>query len=114
MNQKYKKDQFLESIKEKEMYCPTDWTRFFQYVLSMAESKCGGEVSRRLPNPLILGGAIGNPTEKHRRLSEQLDWAIEHQCFDEALRFLTRLPDDKWEKCELAKWDDIHPLVTDS
>ena len=42
---------------------------------------------------------------KHRRLSDQLDWAIVNSCFGEAVAFLENLGEDEWNVGSLDEWN---------
>ena len=103
------KRQFLDSIRSDNRSCPTGvhWEIFRKLLVRSAKT----DARYKLPNPLILGDDITSYADKHRRLSEQLDWAEAHGCLDEALTFLARLPLDAWSTSDGSDWDTEHPWV---
>jgi hypothetical protein len=57
------------------------------------------------PVPLILAASGASNSSKHRRLSEQLDWAIENGCFDDAMIHLAAIAPTNWNQCPAKDWD---------
>lgn len=106
------KQSFLDGLRATNRSCPGGkyWPRFFQYVIRVAPIA----PKYRLLNPLILGGSIASHACKHQRLSEQLDWADDHGCLAQALRYLERLPADSWVVSDGADWNREHPWVEES
>ncbi len=41
--------------------------------------------------------------------AQRLNWAIEHQCFNEGMQHLESLSSDAWNYCDLDGWDYMHP-----
>ena len=109
MSENERKNSFLAEMKSKGVSSPKaqQWDKFTKLILLAAQNK--GEIRCKLKNPLILAGAIANDAEKHERLSEQLDWAIDHRCFQEGMQYLESLSSDEWNYCNLAGWDYVHP-----
>lgn len=108
MTDEERKDVFLNLLKEKGLSSPAGkyWDRFCKYIKRNAENPD----DEKLLNPLILGGAIASHAVKHERLSEHLDWAIRHSCFDKALLYLEKMPEGHWNKCyRPEEWDEEHP-----
>lgn len=56
------------------------------------------------PMPLILAASGESDASKHRRLSEQLAWALDNACLQEAFDFLGHLPADEWNVCPPDQW----------
>lgn len=103
------KRQFLDSIRSDNRSSPTGvhWESFRKLLVRSAKT----DARYKLPNPLILGGDIASYADKHRRLSEQLDWAEDHGCLGEALVFLANLPSGAWNTSDGSDWDQEHPWV---
>src|SRR5260370_11725934 len=94
-------ERFLDSLKTEGRSSPEGlhWNEFYEFLCT-----------KRLPNrnspptPLILG-ASGEPNlAKHQRLSEQLQWALENGCVEEALRHLQSIPPEKRNSSPLDRW----------
>jgi len=100
------KESFLTEKKEQGYSSPKarQWTVLYKKLKLVAKNSesAVSEPAR----PLILGGSIANDTEKHIRLSEQLDWAIENNCFSAAMVYLESLDSDHWNHCPWASGED--------
>ncbi len=76
------------------VYPKTRWHDFFVFV----KSKLPDNVE--IPNPLILAGSGANKFSKNERLKEHLKVAEDNNLINEALDFLSKLPDSEWEKSD--------------
>ena len=76
-----------------------DWHKFWTG-LSAAKPPDG----RDPPVALILAASAESDASKHRRLREQLEWAVEHDLFDTALAWLDAIPADRWNTGALDRW----------
>ena len=105
------KEEFLEEIKSRGLSSPAGihWDRLRRTILKYATNQDG----EKLKNSLIMGGSIASHAIKHKRLSEQLDWAERHGCLRETLEYLRLLSEDKWNKSTGNDWDEEHPWVKD-
>ena len=101
-NEEMKQD-FLARIKSEGRSSPTGkrWNDF--YSLLKHCQKFGD--TRTPPVPLILAASGESNLSKHRRLSDQLDWAIVNSCFGEAVAFLENLGEDEWNVGSLDEWN---------
>ncbi len=108
-----KKTEFLKEIKQKGYSSPAGihWDRLCKTIIKYADNPS----NEKLPNPLILGGSIASHAVKHERLAEQLEWAENHGCLNEAITFLKLLLKDegKWNISNGTDWDEEHPWVTE-
>jgi len=104
-------EEFLNEIKNKGLSSPAGmhWDRLRKVILKYAKNQEG----EKLLNPLILGGAMASHAAKHERLLDQLKWAEQHCCLQEALTYLKLLSDDKWNKSTGSDWNEEHPWVVD-
>ena len=57
------------------------------------------------PKPFILSGSASSNASKLARLGEQLEWASEHSCLDEALLYLSGVDREFWSCCLPERWD---------
>ena len=104
-----RKDAFLLAIKQKGKSSPS--AKYWDQLCKLLQKHERSPETDRLKNPLILGGSIASDAHKHERLGEQLDWTIRHECFDEAMELLEKLPEDAWNTCPLNEWEEEHPWV---
>ena len=95
-------DDFLERIKTEGRSSPAGmhWMAFHE-LLSHHAGQAGTE---RPPMPLILAASGEADSTKHRRLGEQLHWALEHGVLVEALQFLNALQPDQWNWGTAESW----------
>lgn len=56
------------------------------------------------PVPLILAAAGESNASKHRRLGEQLEWALKNGCLSDALAFLGAIPISDWNSDSPETW----------
>ena len=93
----------LADFKKRGLSSPAGihWERLRKLILQYSQV----DDDERLPNPLILGGAIASHTHKHERLAEQLAWAERHGCLNEALSYLKLLPEEHWNRSRGDDWD---------
>ncbi len=99
-----KKQEFLARIKSGGRSSPVGkhWADFHDLLWNHQEAG----VAERPPVPLILAASGASDRAKHQRLSDQLDWAIANECFDEAIAFLEKLEIDNWNLGMPDNWDD--------
>lgn len=96
---------FLASIKAEGRSSPCDWHQFHQFLTS---KKLPGQPLP--PVPLILAASSEANATKHRRLGEQLNWAMANSCFDEAISYLKSISPDDWNTCSIDDWyKDSYP-----
>ena len=74
---------FLATLKTEGRSSPCDWHRFYEF---LAAKKLPNK--RAPPVPMILAAFGESDASKHRRLGEQLEWALENNCLDEAIQYL--------------------------
>lgn len=99
-------EQFLVALKANGRSSPKDWHRFH---LFLERKKQPGQ--KAPPVPLILAASGESNAFKHGRLADQLIWADEHGCLDEAMDYLTAIPLDDWNSCAPEKWhQNSYPL----
>ena len=76
------------------------WNNFF---ILLKTFKQPGDLDP--PVPLILAASGESDASKHLRLSKQLQWALDHDCLNEAIDFLRDLSFDKWNSGPLDTWN---------
>ena len=54
--------------------------------------------------PLILAASGESDDDKHNRLRSQLAWALENGCLEEAIRYLEKIPVEKWNASTFDQW----------
>ncbi|SRR6266436_8606681 len=101
MSEERKRQAFLDRIKHEGRSSPDGqyWAKFTELLYQYRKDK-----SDRPPVPLILAASGESDQSKHERLAEQLDWAILHGCFEEAIAFLDNLPEQHWNKSSSENW----------
>jgi hypothetical protein len=94
--------EFLDRIKAEGRSSPAGmhWMAFHD-LLTRHASRIGTEAP---PMPLILAASGEADNTKHRRLREQLRWALEHGVLAEALQFLNALRPDQWNWGTAENW----------
>jgi len=97
-------DSVLNKLKEVGRSSPfgIHWQDF--YILLKGHQK------PREPNPpvpLILAGSVFSNATKHQRLTNQLEWAMEHDCLEKALKFLEALHPDEWNSAHPLRWGRV-------
>ena len=75
------------------------WLKFHDLLVKRRKSS-GGEP----PLPLILAAASESDANKHHRLAQQLEWASDNHCLDDALVFLNNLPHETWNIASPEQW----------
>lgn len=92
-------EQFLRALKADGRSSPSDWQQFHSFLERKRQP-------RQTPPsvPLILAASGESNASKHERLGEQLVWASEHGCLDEALDYLNAIPRDQWNSCAQEQW----------
>jgi hypothetical protein len=95
-------DEFLDRIKAEGCSSPAGmhWMAFYELLSGHAGRVGAG----RPPMPLILAASGEADSTKHRRLGDQLRWALEHGVLAEALQFLNALCPDEWNRRTAENW----------
>lgn len=95
------KDAFLAAIKAEGRSSPAGmhWQAFYAVLLHS-----GVPSVSKPPVPLILAASGASDDAKHRRLAEQLDWAIRHGVFKDAVECLKTIPAEHWNLNSPARW----------
>src|SRR5262249_3316485 len=92
---------FLDSLKPEGRSSPAggSWNQFYEFLLAR---KLPGRSEP--PVPLILGASGEPDAAKHQRLCEQLRWALDNDCLDEAIRQLHSIPPERWNTSPISTW----------
>ena len=92
--------KLLEDLYRKGISSPMGarWHEFYVHLQSKSRSS-------KPPVPLILAASGASAKAKHDRLSQQLEWAISHGCFEDAVSWLNAMSCSDWEYCELENWN---------
>ncbi|MGH7964663.1 MAG: hypothetical protein ACRERD_23100 [Candidatus Binatia bacterium] len=95
-------ERFLDAIKAEGRSSPTGryWHTFWELLQTMKKPD-----SKKVPVPLILAASGESNGSKLRRLSAQLEWALENGCLDEAIKYLQAMPNDQWNSGPLEQWE---------
>lgn len=96
-------EHLLIELKADGRSSPKGWHRFY---LFLKAKKHTGE--KDPPVPLILAASGESSANKHRVLAEQLQWAVENGCLDEAIRYLRDIPPEGWDSSPLERWNQEH------
>ena len=91
---------FLHALKAEGRSSPSDWNRFYQF---LAAKKVMNQ--KEPPVPFILAASGESDASKHRRLGDQLEWALVNNCLDEAIRYLEQVPVEQWNSSPPEQWD---------
>lgn len=93
-------DEYLAALKAEWRSSPEGiyWHRFFELLQSYAQADGP-------PRPFILSGSASSNASKLVRLGEQLEWAAQHGCLDEALNYLGGVDRAHWSSCLPVRWD---------
>jgi len=96
-------ESFLEKIKKQGRSSPAGmcWNDFFIFLKKFKQPD-----DTDPPVPLILAASGESDASKHFRLSNQLYWAFDHGCLDEALAFIKNLNPDKWNLGSIEEWNN--------
>jgi hypothetical protein len=94
-------EDFLDSLKSDGRSSPAgvSWKQFHEFLC--ARKRPGRSEP---PIPLILGASGEPDAAKHQRLSEQLRWALDNDCLEEAIQRLRAIPPDKWNTSPINTW----------
>jgi hypothetical protein len=92
-------ERFLTELINDGRSSPKRWYEFSQFLNGR-----GLPGQPAAPVPLILAASGESNASKHRRLSEQLYWALENGCLDDVLRYLRDIPVDDWNSCSRDNW----------
>ena len=76
------------------------WNNFFIFLKTFKQTD-----EPDPPVPLILAASGESDASKHLRLSMQLQWALDHDCLNDAIEFLRNISSDKWHSGSLDNWD---------
>lgn len=90
---------FLAELKANWRSSPDDWNKF--YLLLKAKQQLG---QKKPPTPFILAASGESSASKHGRLTEQLHWAKESGCIDDAFFYLKNLSAEQWSSCSAELW----------
>lgn len=95
-------EDFLKMIKTDDRSSPKGvrWHEFYEFLIS---KKRQGQT--KPPVPLILAASGESDASKYRRLSDQLQWALQNDCLDEAIDYLQGIPRDHWNISPIGRWD---------
>lgn len=96
-------EEFLATLKAEGRSSPLDWQRFHRF---LEKRKQPGRSDP--PVPLILAASGASGATKHQRLGDQLYWAQENGCLDDALVSLSAIDADAWNCCSAEKWNRDH------
>jgi hypothetical protein len=104
--QKLSKEEILEGIESGILVYPSQWHELFMLIKSKIPETI------EIPNPLILGGSGASNYDKNQRLKDHLNIAKKYSVLDDALDFLSKLPDGEWIRSkngldpnELSYWE---------
>jgi hypothetical protein len=94
-------DQYLASLRADGISSPAGmhWHDFWNWICK--NSKVDSPLP---PMPLILAASGESNDVKHRRLGEQLQFALAFGFGGEAIDWLKRLPKANWNYCHPADW----------
>jgi hypothetical protein len=96
-----RKVQSLAELLERSHSSPRRWHEFYRALCVHAANE-----DDLPPKPLILAGSACSNASKHKRLSEQLDWSIEHGCFEGAMQHLLSLTEEEdWNSGTPEHWE---------
>lgn len=76
------------------------WHQFFEFLRSRKGNGHGDP-----PVPLILAAAGESNAAKLERLRQQLVWAGENGCLDEAMAYLEQIPPAQWNRGSSTDWE---------
>jgi hypothetical protein len=95
-----RKGVYLATLRDEHRPAPwgIQWHEFFVFLESRG-------IGSRPPVPLILGGSGASARTKLERLSQQLEWAEQNGCLEEALGYLGKIPLKDWNSCTPQNWD---------
>ncbi len=98
-------EQFLNTVKVDGRSSPAGmhWHMFYDFLQAKAQMS-----QAKPPVPLILAASGESDGSKHRRLASQLEWALENNCLDDAIRYLEAMPEDQWNIGTLEQWEQDH------
>lgn len=92
--------EFLQDLMQNGRSSPLDWQSFYEFLKS--KKIAGGPMP---PVPLILAASGESNHSKHIRLGQQLSWALENDCIDEAINYLKRIPLNEWNSGTIEDWN---------
>lgn len=89
-------ERFLLAIRSEGRSSPLNWHTFYEFLLIKKRN------SRDMPPaPFILAALNESNSSKHARLGDQLRWAEEHGCLEEAISYLEGIPAEEWNSGRL-------------
>jgi len=105
INSNKKIESFLNEIKREERSSPAGmhWDDFYTYLKKFKQPD-----EPDPPVPLILAASGESDESKYSRLKNQLQWALDHNCFNEAIEFLRNINLENWNSGPLEKWDKTY------
>lgn len=95
-------EDFLKMIKADDRSSPQGarWHEFYEFLIS---KKRQGQ--KEPPVPLILAASGESAASKYSRLSDQLHWALQNDCLDEAIGYLQGIPREQWNISPIGRWN---------
>lgn len=97
--------EFLSVLKADGRSSPKSWHEFYLFLKTKRQTG-----KKDPPVPFILAASMESDASKHQCLSDQLFWAHENGCLDEALRYLKDIPSKDWNSSPLDQWNqDSYP-----
>lgn len=95
-----KLEAFLNGLQDQGRSSPSDWQQFYLFLKSKKSAN-----QPNPPVPLILAASGESDANKHRRLAEQLQWAVDNNCLYDAIRYLEDIPAEQWNKSSREQWN---------
>ncbi len=95
-------ERFLKAVRTDGRSSPAGihWQMFHEFL------QAKNQMSRtKPPVPLILAASGESNGSKHRRLASQLEWALQNNCLDDAIRYLEALHGDQWNQGAIEQWE---------
>jgi hypothetical protein len=95
-------ERFLGAIKAEGRSSPTGmyWHEFYEFLQTKTRSG-----KKKSHPPLILAASGESDSTKHGRLHDQLEWALDNECVDEAIHYLKELSADCWNSGSSEGWN---------
>ena len=79
------------------------WNDFYTFLKKFKQSS-----EPDPPVPLILAASCESDASKYSRLKKQLQWALDHNCLNEAIEFLNNISLENWNSGPLEQWDKTY------
>ena len=93
---------FLVDLKSQGKASPDGryWNEFYKF---LKKHKRAGEEDP--PVPLILAASYLAPADKHKRLNQQLIWAMNIGILDQTIGYLNQLKEGEWVTSSKSGWE---------